>query len=96
MVSSGSAVYGHAGTYQGIVNSGTNDMVIISVQGPAPFKMLYAENSSVICSLCGQEDILPANAKAGDIFICPRCQAKLKLSKTKDGKWAGMRRASGK
>ena len=26
-------------------------------------------------------------AKEGDIITCPRCHVKLKLSKTKDGKW---------
>jgi mannose-6-phosphate isomerase-like protein (cupin superfamily) len=87
MVSSGSAVYGPADTYHGVVNSGNDQMVLVSVQGPTPVKMTYAENATVICPVCGQEDILPANAKEGDIYICPRCQAKLRLSKTKDGKW---------
>jgi mannose-6-phosphate isomerase-like protein (cupin superfamily) len=87
MVDPGSAVYGPAGVNHGIVNSGTKEMVVVSVQGPKPVQINYAENSTIICPVCGQEDIIPANAKEGDIFVCPRCQARLKLSKTKDGKW---------
>lgn len=87
MVDSGSVVYGPADVNHGVVNSGRNEMVMISVQSPRPVKLVYAENSSIICPVCSQEDIIPEGAKDGDIFICPRCQAKLRLSKTKDGRW---------
>lgn len=87
MVDTGSAVYGPANTPHGVVNSGNKEMVMVSVQGPKPVQIVYSENATIICSVCGQEDIIPANAKEGDIFVCPRCQAKLKLSKTKDGRW---------
>ena len=87
MVDSGSVVYGPANVDHGIVNSGKTQMVVISVQAPKPIKIIYAENSTITCTVCGQEIIVKSNAKDGDIYICPRCGAKLKLSKTKDGKW---------
>ena len=87
MVDSGSVVYGPADTYHGIVNSGDKEMIVVSIQGPKPVKMQYAENATIACPVCGQEDIIPANAKEGDIYICPRCGAKLRLSKDKNGKW---------
>lgn len=87
MVDSGSAIYGPAAVPHGVVNSGNKDMVMISVQSPKPVKMIYSENASVVCGVCGQENIVPEGAKEGDIIICPRCHAKLKLSKSKDGKW---------
>ena len=90
MVDSGSAVYGPTNTPHGIVNSGSKEMVVISVQAPKPVQTVYSENSTITCPVCKQEDIIPVNAKEGDIFICPRCQAKLKLSKTKDGKWLAL------
>lgn len=89
MVDSGSVIYGPAGTNHGIVNSGKNNIILLSVQAPKPVKTIFAENSTIICQVCGQEDIIPADAKEGDIFQCPRCQTKLKLSKNKDGKWTG-------
>lgn len=88
MVDGGSAVYGPAGVPHGLVNSGDKELVMLSVQSPKPVKMIYAENSSVDCSVCGQDLIVPEGAKEGDIITCPRCHAKLKLSKTKDGKWS--------
>jgi len=87
MVDSGSVVYGPANVPHGLVNSGKSEIVMISVQSPKPVKMMYIENSSPVCSVCGQENIVPEDAKEGDVIICPRCYAKLKLSKTKDGKW---------
>lgn len=84
---SGAAVYGPANVPHGLVNSGDKQLVMISVQSPKPVKMTYSENSAATCIVCGQENIVPEGAKEGDIIICPRCQAKLKLSKTKDGKW---------
>jgi len=87
MVNSGSVIYGPANTPHGLVDSGDKEIVMISVQSPKPVKMTYIENSAVGCSVCGQENIVPEGAKEGDIIICPRCRAKLKLSKTKDGKW---------
>jgi mannose-6-phosphate isomerase-like protein (cupin superfamily) len=87
MVDSGSAIYGPANTPHGLVNSGRDRIVMISVQGPTPVQMIYSENSTVTCTVCGQENIIPEGAKEGDIITCPRCQAKLVISKTKDGKW---------
>lgn len=87
MVDSGSSVYGPENIPHGVVNSGNKEMVVISVQSPKPVQIIYSENATVTCPVCNQENIIPANAKEGDIFICPRCHAKLKLSKTKDGKW---------
>jgi len=87
MVDAGSVVYGPANISHGLVNSGNKEIVMISVQSPKPVQMTYIENSSVVCSLCGQENIVPEGAKEGDIITCPRCHAKLKLSKAKDGKW---------
>jgi quercetin dioxygenase-like cupin family protein len=84
-----SAVYGPAGVFHGIVNSGDKDMVVLSVQGPKPVETVFAENATIICPVCKQEDILPENIKEGDKFICPRCQAKLTISKSGDGKWVG-------
>lgn len=88
IVGPGSAVYGQLGIFHGVVNSGDKDMVVISVQGPKPVETIYAENAAVTCPVCGQEFILKAGAKEGDKVVCPRCQAKLTISKTKDGKWA--------
>jgi mannose-6-phosphate isomerase-like protein (cupin superfamily) len=87
MVNSGSAIYGPADVPHGLVNSGDKEIVMISVQTPKPVKMVYIENSSVACAVCGQENIVPEGAKEGDIITCPRCHAKLKLSKSPDGKW---------
>ena len=87
MVGTGAVIYGPAGVSHGLVNSGSENMVMLSVQSPKPVKMTYIENSAVSCGMCGQENIVPENAKEGDIIICPRCKAKLRLSKTKDGKW---------
>lgn len=87
MVDSGSVIYGPADVPHGLVNSGDKEIVMISVQSPKPVQMKYIENASVACSVCGQENIVPEGAKEGDIITCPRCHAKLKLSKTADGKW---------
>ena len=84
-----SVVYGPAGVFHGIVNSGDKDMIVISVQGPKPVETIYADNATMICPVCKQEDILPENIKEGDKFICPRCQSKLTISRTGDGKWVG-------
>ena len=84
-----SAVYGPTGVFHGLVNSGNSDLVLISVQAPKPVETVYAENASVVCSVCKQEVIVKADAKEGDIYICPRCGAKLRLSKGPDGKWIG-------
>jgi mannose-6-phosphate isomerase-like protein (cupin superfamily) len=87
MVDAGSVIYGPAAVPHGLVNSGQDQIIMVSVQAPKPVQMTYVENSSVVCSVCGQENIVPEGAKEGDIIICPRCHAKLKLSKAKDGKW---------
>jgi len=84
-----SAVYGPADVFHGLVNSGNTDLVLISIQAPKPVETVYAENASMICSVCKQEIIVKADAKEGDIYICPRCGAKLRLSKGSDGKWIG-------
>jgi len=89
MASAGTAVYGPANVPHGIVNSGNDNMMVISVQAPTPVKIEALNNSSMICSVCGQEDIIPAGAKEGDTYECPRCHAKFKLYKTAEGKWAG-------
>lgn len=89
IVGPGSAVYGPADTFHGLVNSGNTDLVLISIQAPKPVETVYAENASVVCSVCKQEIIVKADAKEGDIYICPRCGAKLRLSKGPDGKWIG-------
>lgn len=85
-----SAVYGPANVFHGLVNSGEKEMVLISVQAPKPVETIYAENATVTCPVCKQEFILKEGVKEGDIYICPRCGAKLKISKTKDGKWIGI------
>lgn len=87
VVSAGTTVYGPADVTHAIVNSGRQDMVVISVQAPTPVQMKYAENASVACAVCGQEMVIPVTAKVGDILVCPRCQAKMKLSKSKTGTW---------
>lgn len=87
LVSAGSAVYGPADVMHGIVNSGDTNMTVISVQAPTPVKTEWAQNASVICPICGQENIVTTNAKVGDIYVCPRCHQKFVLSKDKDGKW---------
>jgi len=87
IVGPASAVYGPADVFHGLVNSGDKDMVVISVQAPKPVETTYAENATVTCPVCKQEFILKDGVKEGDIYICPRCGAKLKVSKTKDGKW---------
>jgi quercetin dioxygenase-like cupin family protein len=90
VVGPSSAVYGPAGIFHGLVNSGDKDMVVISVQAPKPVTNDYAENATVTCPVCTQEFILKDGVKEGDIYICPRCGAKLRASKTKDGKWVGI------
>lgn len=82
-----SAVYGPADVFHGLVNSGDKEMVVISIQAPKPVETTYAENATVICPVCKQEFMLKDGIKEGDIYICPRCGAKLKVSKTQDGKW---------
>ena len=82
-----SSVYGPADVFHGVVNSGDKDMVVISVQAPKPVETVFAENSTVICPVCKQEFILKDGVKDGDKYVCPRCQAKLKITKSKDGKW---------
>jgi quercetin dioxygenase-like cupin family protein/DNA-directed RNA polymerase subunit RPC12/RpoP len=88
-VESGSVIYGPADVMHGLVNSGDSNLVLISVQGPKPVKTVFAEKAIVKCPDCGQENIVPEGAKEGDIVICPRCGAKFKLSKDKDGGWVG-------
>ena len=85
-----SAVYGPANVFHGLVNSGDKDLVLISVQAPKPVEIVYAENATMACPVCKQEFILKEGVKEGDIYICPRCGAKLKVSKTADGKWIGI------
>ncbi|MGE5197983.1 MAG: cupin domain-containing protein [Deltaproteobacteria bacterium] len=85
-----SSVYGPADVFHGLVNSGDKEMVVISVQAPKPVETVYAENATITCPVCKQEIILKAGVKEGDIYICPRCGAKLKISKTADGKWIGI------
>jgi|GEM_PF-549543 len=87
MVDSGSVVYGPENVFHGVVNSSNKRMVMLSVQAPKPVKMVYAENANIDCPVCGQENIIPDGAKEGDVIVCPRCHAKLKLSKSSDGKW---------
>jgi quercetin dioxygenase-like cupin family protein len=82
-----SSVYGPANVFHGLVNSGDKEMVVISVQAPKPVESTYAENATVTCPVCKQEFILKEGVKEGDIYICPRCGAKLRVSKTADGKW---------
>ncbi|MDD5687427.1 MAG: cupin domain-containing protein [Elusimicrobia bacterium] len=81
-----STVYGPANIFHGLINSGNEDMVVISVQAPKPLKTVYAENATIICPVCKQEIILKDGVKEGDIYVCPRCHAKLKIIKNKDGK----------
>ena len=85
-----SAVYGPADVFHGLVNSGNKEMIVVSVQAPKPVTNIYAENATLTCPVCNQEFILKEGVKEGDIYICPRCGAKLKVSKTKDGKWIGI------
>ncbi|MBI5573346.1 MAG: cupin domain-containing protein [Elusimicrobia bacterium] len=82
-----SSVYGPADVFHSVVNSGDKDMIIISVQAPKPVEIIYKENATVICPVCKQEFILKDGLKDGDKVVCPRCQAKLKITKSKDGKW---------
>lgn len=89
MVQSGSVIYGPANVMHGLADSGDSGIVLISVQGPKPVKIVFAEHAAVKCPACGQENILPEGAKAGDIVTCPRCGARFKLSKDKDGNWLG-------
>ena len=88
-VESGSVVYGPANVMHGLVNSGGAGIVLISVQSPKPVTTVFAEKAIAKCPVCGQENIVPEGAKAGDIVTCPRCGAKFKLSKDKDGSWVG-------
>jgi len=88
IVSKFSAVYGPSNIFHGIVNSGDSNLIMISVQGPKPVETIYAENSTVICPVCKQEVILKSDIKEGDKIVCPRCQAKLKITKSEEnGKW---------
>jgi len=84
------AVYGPTNVFHGLVNSGDKEMVVVSVQAPKPVEIIYAENATLSCPVCKQEFILKEGVKEGDIYICPRCGAKLKVSKNKDGKWIGI------
>lgn len=83
------AVYGPADTFHGMVNSGTKEMVMLSVQGPKPIESVFAENATVICPVCKQEVILKDDAKEGDVITCPRCQARVQLTKSASGAWVG-------
>ncbi|MBF0522268.1 MAG: cupin domain-containing protein [Candidatus Omnitrophica bacterium] len=90
IVGPSSSVYGPANVFHGLVNSGDKEMIIISIQAPKPVTNIYAENSTLACPVCKQEIILKEGVKEGDIYICPRCGAKLKVTKGKDGKWIGV------
>jgi quercetin dioxygenase-like cupin family protein/DNA-directed RNA polymerase subunit RPC12/RpoP len=81
------SVYGPANVFHGVVNSGDKEMVLISVQAPKPVETVFAENATAVCPVCKQEFILKDGVKEGDKYVCPRCQAKLKITKSKDGKW---------
>jgi len=83
-----SAVYGPANVNHGLENSGDKEMIVISIQAPKPVEMVAAENSIIICPVCKQEVIVADSTKEGDKLVCPRCQAKLTLSKGADGKWS--------
>ncbi|MBF0484091.1 MAG: cupin domain-containing protein [Candidatus Omnitrophica bacterium] len=85
-----STIYGPANVFHGLINSGDKDLVLISVQTPKPVTNTYAENATLICPVCKQEIILKEGVKEGDIYICPRCGAKLKVTKGADGKWIGV------
>ena len=82
-----SAVYGPATVFHGLINSGSSDMIVVTVQAPKPVDIIYKENATVICPVCKQEIILKDNIKEGDIVVCPRCGAKFRVTKSKDGKW---------
>jgi len=90
IVGPASAIYGPANVFHGLVNSGDKEMTVISVQAPKPVETIYAENATMTCSVCKQEIILKEGVKEGDIYICPRCGAKLKVTKSPDGKWVGI------
>ena len=54
MVGPTSSVYGPAGIFHGLVNSGDKEMIVISVQAPKPVENIYAAKATVVCSLCKQ------------------------------------------
>ena len=87
LVGPASVVYGPADVFHGLINSGNSDMIVTSVQAPKPVGTIFKESATVICPVCKQEIILKDNVKEGDIVICPRCGAKFRVIKTKDGKW---------
>lgn len=87
MVESGSAVYGPAGVPHGLVNSGKTDLVLISVQSPRPVTDVIVQNSSVMCTVCKQEMIVPQGATDNLVIMCPRCKAPMKIFKTRNGSW---------
>jgi quercetin dioxygenase-like cupin family protein/DNA-directed RNA polymerase subunit RPC12/RpoP len=87
MVTTGSVIYGPANVPHGFVNSSHKNVIMVSVQGPKPVKIEYIDNSTAKCAVCGQENIIPENAKDGDIIVCPKCHQKIKISKQKDGSW---------
>lgn len=41
----------------------------------------------VICPVCGVEVSVPANAKSGDVVVCPVCYARLQLTVDGSGSW---------
>jgi mannose-6-phosphate isomerase-like protein (cupin superfamily) len=90
MVGPGTTVYGPANVYHGLINHGNKELVVISVQSPKPVTLVYADNSTMACPVCRQELILKDDVKEGDIYVCPRCGAKLKVTKAKDGTWIGV------
>ena len=82
-VETGEAVYVPAGTCYGIL-AGENDMVVTMSQGPTPIATEFARGLEYSCPACGLESPVTTNMPDDAVLDCPRCEARLKLTRDED------------
>jgi mannose-6-phosphate isomerase-like protein (cupin superfamily) len=83
-ISPGEAVYVPAGACYGIL-AGENDMVIIASQGPTPVDTGTGKGLSYRCPDCDLETPVSLGTAGNGETVCPRCEARLRLTQTADG-----------
>lgn len=74
------AIYVPSGVSYGIL-SGENDMVLVSIQGPAPVESVFEETLEYDCPVCYLKTPLTTDAADDCLTQCPRCNTMLRLAK---------------
>jgi quercetin dioxygenase-like cupin family protein len=77
-VSAGSAVSVTAGSPHAVL-AGEGGATLVSVQGPLPIVSVYGKLNEYRCPACELPTPLVTGTMAGDIRVCPRCLAVLRL-----------------